>query len=61
MSEFQINGVDKVEELADGLLITVSGDLNPILHAIAKHQVIDFEITHASLEDVFMKFYERTI
>lgn len=61
VSEFQINGVDKVEELADGLLITVSGDLNPILHAIAKHQVIDFEIAHASLEDVFMKFYERTI
>jgi ABC-2 type transport system ATP-binding protein len=57
--EFQINGVDNVEEIAKGLLITVSGDLNPILQALAKHKVIDLEITHASLEDVFMKFYER--
>jgi len=30
-----------------------------LLRALAKHNVVDFEITHASLEDVFMKFYER--
>lgn len=58
-SEFEINGVEKVEELANGLMITVSGDLNPVLQALSKHKVIDLEITHASLEDVFMKFYER--
>jgi len=59
VSEFKINGVEKVEEIADGLLITVGGDLNLILHAISKHKIIDLEITHATLEDVFMKFYER--
>jgi len=59
VSEFKINGVEKVEEIADGLLITVGGDLNPILHVISKHKIIDLEITHATLEDVFMKFYER--
>ena len=58
-SEFQLEGVEKVESVANGLLITASGNLNPILRTIAKHNIVDFEITHASLEDVFMKFYER--
>lgn len=58
-SEFNMSGVEKVQEIDGGLLITVGGDLNPIMHALAKHKVTDVEITHASLEDVFMKFYER--
>lgn len=59
VSEFRIKGVDKVEEIADGLLITVSGDLNPVMKMLSTHKIIDLDITHASLEDVFMKFYER--
>lgn len=59
-SEFRVEGVEKVDEIPSGLLITVSGDLNPVLRALARHKLIDLEITHASLEDVFMKFYERT-
>jgi len=58
-SEFKIAGVEKVEEVSDGLLITIGGDLNPVLHIISKHKIIDLEINHASLEDVFMKFYEK--
>jgi len=61
LSEFEINGVEKVEAVAEGLLITVGGDLNPVLHIISKHQIIDLEITHATLEDVFMKFYEKEV
>lgn len=57
-SDFNVKGVDKVDEVSGGLLITIGGDLNPLLHEVAKHKVLDFEITHASLEDVFMKFYE---
>lgn len=59
VSEFNIDGVDRVEEIADGVLITVGGDLNPVLRALVKHNIVDFEITHASLEAVFMKFYEK--
>ena len=58
-SEFRINGVEQIDEISSGLLITVTGDLNHILSLLAKYQVADLEITHASLEDVFMKFYER--
>lgn len=60
LSDFQVDGVETVEQVANGLLITAGGNLNPLLRALAKHNVVDFEITHASLEDVFMKFYERT-
>lgn len=59
VSEFELDGVEKIEEITDGLLITVSGDLNLVLHKLAKHKVNDLEINHASLEDVFMKFYEK--
>jgi len=58
-SEFKINGVDKIEEITDGLLITIKGDLNPILQILARHKIVNLEITHASLEDIFLKFYER--
>ena len=58
-SEFKNNGVDNIQEISDGLIISVNGDLNPILSMIAKHKVLDIEISHGTLEDVFMKFYER--
>lgn len=58
-AEFNVPGVDKVEEVADGLLISLSGDINRVLRVIAAHKVLDLEIAHASLEDVFMKFYEK--
>jgi ABC-2 type transport system ATP-binding protein len=60
LSEFEVNSVDKVELIADRLLITASGDLNPIMQKLAKHKILDLEIAHASLEDIFMKFYERS-
>jgi len=59
LAEFKIKGVNKIEEVSNGLLISASGDLNQIMRIIAKHIVTDVEVTHASLEDVFMKFYER--
>lgn len=59
-AEFKTSGVSKLESIGNGLIITVGGDLNNVLKLIARHNVTDLEITHASLEDVFMKFYERT-
>lgn len=59
LSDFQIRGVDSVEEIADGISISVSGDLNEVMYLIVKHKIKDIEIAHASLEDVFMKFYEK--
>jgi ABC-2 type transport system ATP-binding protein len=58
-AEFNIEGVSKVEQAGGGFLITASGDLNPIMKIISRHIIADIDIAHASLEDVFMKFYER--
>jgi ABC-2 type transport system ATP-binding protein len=58
-SEFEFNGVEKVEDLGNGLLITVQGDISSVLAKIIKKKIIDIEITKASLEDIFLKFYER--
>lgn len=59
IKDFKLKGVEKIEEVARGLIITASGDLNPIVRELARHEIVDFEVEHASLEDVFMKFYER--
>jgi ABC-2 type transport system ATP-binding protein len=59
VEEFEGKGVDKVEEVADGVVITVSGDINITMKKLATHKLLDLDVTHASLEDVFMKFYER--
>lgn len=60
-SDFKFNGVEKVEEVSDGLILTVRGDINPVIKKIATHKLHDLEITHASLEDVFMEFYQSRI
>lgn len=60
VADFRIDGVSQIDEIAGGLSITVGGgDLNPILQALAGHKILDLEIGRASLEDVFMKYYER--
>jgi ABC-2 type transport system ATP-binding protein len=58
-AEFHIPGVEKVDEITGGLAITISGDLNQLIHILSRHKLVDMEISHASLEDVFLKYYER--
>lgn len=36
----------------------VKGNLNALLQRLSRYSVSDLEITHASLEDVFMRYYE---
>ncbi|MCX6810465.1 MAG: ABC transporter ATP-binding protein [Candidatus Berkelbacteria bacterium] len=44
----------------DGLtMLKVKGDINPVMEKLAKIKVKDLEITHVSLEDIFMEFYQR--
>lgn len=35
----------------------VQGDLNPIVQMLAQYRLIDLEITHASLEEIFLEMY----
>lgn len=59
-SDFEkLAGVEKIEEISGGLILTVSGNLSIIIKKISDSKIADIEITHASLEEIFLKFYER--
>ncbi len=58
-SDFDFDGVEKIEEIKGGLILTVRGDINPIVKKIADYNLHDLEISHATLEDVFLEFYEK--
>jgi len=57
--EFSFKGVESVEKSAEGFVITTSGDVSPILKELSGYKIKDIEITKASLEDIFLKFYEK--
>lgn len=59
VSEFKVQGVNKIDLIDGGLIINTVGDINAILKVITRHKLIDLQVEHASLEDIFMKFYER--
>ena len=56
-SDFQLAGVTKVKKISEGVMLTVAGDINPLLHKLDDYDVIDIKISHATLEDVFMQYY----
>ncbi|HEY7255732.1 MAG TPA: ABC transporter ATP-binding protein [Solirubrobacterales bacterium] len=56
----ELRGLEGVSDLeaADGKLsFKVVGDLDPVLKAIAGHHVLDMELTHPTLEEVFLTYY----
>jgi len=60
ISDFKFDGVENIEEIADGVILTVGGDLNAVIKKLATYKIADIEITHATLEEVFLKFYETS-
>lgn len=58
-AEFEIPGVENVEEIVDGLVIRSKGDIGPLLKKVAGYKFKDIEITHASLEEIFLEFYNN--
>jgi ABC-2 type transport system ATP-binding protein len=62
VNDFKFDGVENVIEQPEGLEITVGGgDLNPIIKKLSEINIKDIEINHATLEEVFLKFYEKEL
>lgn len=59
LADFKLKGIENMEETPDGLIFDVSGDLNTVVKELAKYKITDLAISHAALEEVFLKFYER--
>ena len=57
--DLKTKNVDAVEKLNQHFSISVKGDLNPVIDQISKHKIRDLEISHASLEEVFLEFYQK--
>jgi ABC-2 type transport system ATP-binding protein len=58
-SEFKGAGIENIQELPDGLIFDVTGDINEVVKRLVKFELTDLSITHAALEEVFLKFYEK--
>ncbi|MCL5093913.1 MAG: ABC transporter ATP-binding protein [Patescibacteria group bacterium] len=41
------------------LLLKIKGDLNPVIKVLSAMKLRDLEVTHATLEEVFLEFYGR--
>jgi len=56
--DFVIKGVEIVSLDKHSISLKTRGDVNSIVTALHKYQLTSLEVTHASLEDVFMEYYQ---
>lgn len=59
-NDFLFDGVSVQQELPGSLILDVKGDINPLIKKLANFQLKDLEITHASLEEIFLEFYDSS-
>jgi len=57
-ADFENNGFEIVEAHDKVLKIKVAGEMDPLVKILAKYKVIDLQISHASLEEIFMEYYK---
>ncbi|HNT29561.1 MAG TPA: ABC transporter ATP-binding protein, partial [bacterium] len=50
-------GIEIVERYDHGLQLRVRGEIGPVVEKLKGAAIKDLEITHASLEEIFMEFY----
>jgi len=58
-SDFALSGTEIIDEFNNTLNINVKSDINPLLQKIAQYKIKDVEISHATLEEVFLEFYRK--
>lgn len=56
---FQKDGVEIERELKHGYMLTVKGDVKPLMKHLSTLPLEDVEIMHSSLEDIFMEYYRK--
>lgn len=56
---FELEGVTLVNSGEDFLELEVKGDINALVSRLSAYKLYDLQILHASLQDIFMEFYEK--
>jgi len=57
-SVLEEKGIKVIDELKKGFVLNAKGDINPLLAALHELNVADIEITHGSLQDIFLEHYQ---
>ncbi|WKZ31583.1 MAG: ABC transporter ATP-binding protein [Candidatus Dojkabacteria bacterium] len=57
-SELESKGISVIRRVNNGYQIQVKGDIDPFLKELTKYKLSDVEILHASLEEIFLEFYQ---
>lgn len=60
-NDFLSDEIQVEEVLPDGLVLAVKSDINPLIKKLNNYRVTDLEITHATLEEIFLEFYEKEV
>ncbi len=55
----RIPGVSELEAVDGRVAFKVTGALDPVIKAAARHTVLDMELTEPTLEEIFRSFYGR--
>lgn len=56
-SSFTGSNITIQQEMPDGIVLGVKGDINPLIKSLSQYKIKDLEISHASLEEIFLEFY----
>ncbi len=59
LEELKKNGLEVAQELPSCLILKAKGDINPVIQKLSQYKLRDLNIERASLEDIFLEFYEN--
>lgn len=58
-NDFNTDGMQIIHESTETVTFNVKGDINSVIKKLSAYQLKDIHITQASLEEIFLEFYER--
>ncbi len=58
-ADFTDSNINVIDQQSDRLIITVKGDINPIIKTLAKYDLNNLVFPEPSLEETFMQFYKN--
>lgn len=59
IEDFKMPEIQKIRQVGAGFIIDIKGDINPVLKKLTEYSIRDIEISHATLEEIFLEFYQK--
>lgn len=57
--DFKLAGVTIEHSLEHTIVLKVHGKLTPTIQALARYELKDLQVAHASLEEIFLEYYKK--